>query len=345
MGAMLWSWLVLSFLGGCSATPGLDSGRAVDFEHPLDDLLRVSHLQAKGTHNSYHQDPGHDAIDEWAYSHAPLAQQAACQGVRQFELDVHQRDDGGFDVLHVPVLDPVSSCETLRDCLGALRSFSDASPGHHPLFVMVEPKNGIQQAEAEGYLAELEAAVVESWPDRLLSPDLVQGEHPDLPTALLVDGWPTLGEVRGHLLLWLLDSGALRDSYTHGGTSLAGRAMFVRSDPGDPFAAVMMRDDPTGSFDEIQELVRAGYLIRTRSDSGGVLSEEDGAARRDTAIASGATMVSTDYPAPVEDHDYWLQLPEGSPSRCNPLTAPTDCTSEAIEDPRAIDHRPCWAVD
>jgi hypothetical protein len=339
------TWFFSVALTACPGPSPSDSDDDAPFEHPMDELLRVNHLQAKGTHNSYHQDPGHDAIDEWAYSHAPLAEQAACQGVRQLELDVHLREGGGFDVLHVPVLDPLSSCETLRDCLGALRDFSDASPAHHPLFVMVEPKNGLSEGEIEGYVAELEAAVDETWPDRLLTPGLVQGDHPDLPTALQQEGWPTLGEVRGHLLLWLLDSGALRDAYTHGGTSLAGRRMFVRSDPGDPFAAVMMRDDPLGGSDDIQQLVAAGYLVRTRADAGGVSSEQEAAARRDTAIASGATMISTDFPAPVDEHDYWLQLPGGSPSRCNPITAPEDCSSEAIEDPRAIDHRGCWQAD
>lgn len=118
--------------------------------------------------------------------------------------------------------------------------------------------------------------------------------------------------------------------------------MFPKSDPGDPFAAVMMRDDPITGFGDIQALVQAGYLVRTRADAGGVSSEDQDAPRRDTALEAGATMVSTDFPGPVEEHDYWLRLPGGMPSRCNPLTAPADCSSEALEDPRAIDHTMCW---
>ncbi len=336
-------WLLPLSLVGCPAPRGGDSGLDEAFEHPLDHALRVHHIQAKGTHNSYHLAPEHEAVGEWDYSHLPLDEQAACQGVRQFELDVHWRDDGGFDVLHVPVLDVETNCATLRDCLGTLRDFSDDSPLHHPLFVMVEPKNGYRDEEVDDYLADLEAAVAETWPDRLLTPDLLRGEHPDLATAIATEGWPTLGQVRGHLLLWLLDSGGFRDAYTAGRPNLEGRLLFVRSEPGESFAAVMMRDDPVGGFEAIQRDVAAGYLVRTRSDAGGVESEGDGAARRDRSLDSGATMLSTDYPGPVQEHDYWLRLPGGSPSRCNPLTAPGSCTAEALEDPRAIDHRICWA--
>ncbi len=336
------AWLITAFLTACPAPSSSDSGPDRPFVYPLDDLLRVQHLQVKGTHNSYHQAPDHDAVAEWNYSHAPLREQLSCEGVRQFELDIHQRSSGGFDVFHVPVLDEGTSCATLRQCLGDLRSWSDASPGHHPIFVMIEPKNGYREDEVEDYLAELEAAIDDSWPDRLLTPDLVQGHHPDLATALAADGWPTLGEVRGHLLLWLLDRGGFSEAYTRGGTDLGGRLMFPLSEPGDPFAAVMMRDGPEGNVEAIQALVQANYLVRTRSDSGGVESESDGEARRDAALESGATMISTDYPAPVEGSDYWLRLPEGTPSRCNPMTAPQECSSEALEDPRAIDHRWCW---
>jgi hypothetical protein len=335
--------LAALLLTGCPAPPADDSAVEPPVEHPLDDVLRVHHLQAKGTHNSYHQQPGHDAVDEWMYSHAPLDEQAACQGVRQFELDLHWDEEGSFEVLHVPAFDPETSCATLRDCLDDLRRFSDASPGHHPLFVMLEPKDAYRAEEVETYLAELEAAVAESWPDRLLTPDLLRGAHPDLATAIAEQGWPTLGEVRGHLLLWLLDSGGFRDAYTQDRPGLEGRLLFALSSPGSSYAAVMMNDDPVSGYDSIQERVSAGYLVRTRADAGGVSSEEEGAERRDIAIGSGATMLSTDYPAPVEEHDYWLQLPGGTPSRCNPITAPTECSAEAIEDPRAIDHGLCWS--
>ncbi len=334
-----WPAIILAaLLCGCPA-PG-DSGEPEVWSYPLDDTLRVHHLQVKGTHNSYHQQPEHEVIDEWNYSHAPLQEQLSCQGVRQFELDFYW--DGGvvFEVYHLPALDDVSSCETLRDCLGELRAWSEKSPAHHPLFVMLEPKDEAGH-DPEAYLEALEAAVADAWPDRVLTPDMVRGDHEDLPSALAAEGWPTLGEVRGHLLPWLLTYGEPKDLYTHGGEDLDGRLLFVRSEPGDPYGAVVNRDGPEGSEEDIQAMIGAGYLVRTRADAGGVSDQDDAAPRREAAIESGATMITTDYPAQVEEHDYWLQLPDGTPSRCNPVNTPAVCFSEALEDPAFIDRSPC----
>src|SRR5690606_5928561 len=38
-----------------------------DVRHPLDDLLRLNHLQAEGTHNSYHLRVREDTLDDWSY--------------------------------------------------------------------------------------------------------------------------------------------------------------------------------------------------------------------------------------------------------------------------------------
>ena len=42
--------------------------------------------------------------------------------------------------------------------------------------------------------------------------------------------------------------------------------------------------------------------------------------------------MSTDYPVPVDGVDYVFELPEGGGARCNPVTAPSECTTEAVED-------------
>jgi hypothetical protein len=49
------------------------------------------------------------------------------------------------------------------------------------------------------------------------------------------------------------------------------------------------------------------------------------------AVSVGAQSISTDYPAKVDGIDYWIEIPNGTPVACNPLTAPTWCTSEDIE--------------
>lgn len=51
------------------------------------------------------------------------------------------------------------------------------------------------------------------------------------------------------------------------------------------------------------------------------------------ALAGAVQILSTDSPAPVPHVDYVVEIPGGTPSRCNPKSAPSECTSEAIEDP------------
>ena len=54
------------------------------------------------------------------------------------------------------------------------------------------------------------------------------------------------------------------------------------------------------------------------------------------ALEIGAQLISTDFPAKVEEYDYWVEIPDGTPSRCNPLSAPNYCTPEAIENPTIV---------
>ena len=323
---------VASVSFGCTTPESTPDDPA--FEYPLDDQLRIHHLQVKGTHNSYHVDTLDGEVVDWAYSHAPLGEQAACQGVRQFELDVLLREDGSFGVLHVPMIDEGTNCATFRECLGELRTWSDANPAHHPLFVMVEPKDAFDAETIDGYFADLEGAILDVWPrERIVTPDQVRGSNTDVRSALEGDGWPTLGESRGMILFWLLEIGDYRTTYTHGDTSLEGRLMFIKSDVDHAYGAILIRDDPFGEAQEIQDGVLDRFLVRTRADNGGVEPAAGDLTRFEAALDSGATFISTDFAVPADGMDYDITIPDGAPSRCNPVTAPAECTSEAIEDP------------
>ena len=147
--------------------------------------------------------------------------------------------------------------------------------------------------------------------------------------------WPTLGELRGRALFVLHTGGLLRSEYTYGDAHASGRLMFpdASGDGSLPYAAVHTMNDPFGSFDTIGELVRLGHLVRTRSDADLQEAESNDFRRQQAAINSGAHFISTDFPVPVQGTDYVVNIPGGSPSRCNPMTAPEACTSLAIEDP------------
>ncbi len=170
--------------------------RAEPDPYPLDDVLRLNDVWSVGTHNSYHlrflPEP---LLDEWDYEHAPLDVQLDEQGVRKFELDVFW-DPAGFRVLHFNVFDNRSSCDTLVICLNILRDWSVAHPGHHPLFVFIEPKGIFSETQLSdepitGHYDQLDAeirAVLE--PDRLITPDEVRGGRATLRDAIRSDGCP-----------------------------------------------------------------------------------------------------------------------------------------------------------
>jgi len=220
-----------------------------------------------------------------------------------------------------------------------MKDWSDRNPAHHPLWTLLEIKDGYDEETVDAYLATLEAEILAVWPqDRLIIPDDVQGDAASLAEALATDGWPTLGELRGRALFVLHEGGSFRNFYTYDGTSTAGRILFPDAG-GDlelSFAAVHTVNDPIGSIEALQAVVDAGHLVRTRADSDSEVLLTGDTSQRDAAIASGAHFVSTDYPAPVQGVEYVVVIPDGTPSRCNTRVAPDECSPEALEDPQFI---------
>ena len=116
--------------------------------------------------------------------------------------------------------------------------------------------------------------------------------------------------------------------YLEGHSSLRGRVIFTNAAPGEPDAAFIERND--GPADEIASLVRKGYLIRTRTDSDTKEARIDDTSVRDAMIASGAQILSTDYPANEPARwagHYAVALPGNVVARCNPINAPAHCKS------------------
>jgi len=276
--------------------------------------------------------PESDLVEEWNYTHAPLDIQLGDQGVRQFELDVWWDDvAAGFAVEHVPALDDNSTCDWLVDCLDVMKSWSDAHPGHHPLLLLIETKDGVDDVDKPDFVEDLEAELLSVWPmERLITPDDVQGDEASPREGLAAHGWPTLGESRGTLIVQLHDGG-MTEAYAGEDGDLAGRAMHVATGAGSPLASFLAINDPVGDFAAIEAAVEAGLLVRTRADAGRADFEDGDPSRREAAVASGAHALSTDHPTPDAETGYAVTIEGGSPSGCNPVTAPPECTAAAIE--------------
>ena len=312
----------------------------------LDTTLRTNQVQVLATHNSYHieQDAPIQSSPTTQYTHAPLDQQLDL-GVRGFEIDVVNAPDGSFPVVHTPVVDATSNCTPLAQCLQVIRTWSDAHPGHVPIFVLIEPKNDdvdfvidptLRRFDAAG-LDQLDKTVRSSLGRRLITPDSVRGSAKTLRAAVLGRrGWPPLSKTRGKTLVALNTEGAIRRTFLQGRPSLERRAMFVTAAEQSPAAAVIKMDDPDEA--RIQGLVKQGFIVRTRADADLIEARNHDTSRREIALRSGAQIVSTDFEVavPAIGGDYVVQMPGGTPARCDPVNAPRNCRPSDVENPAQL---------
>jgi len=320
-----WHKTIVGILIAVGAATTVYSSEPAEFEN-----LRLNQLQFIGTHNSYHiRVPGKSTRDvaDWNYSHATLDVQLD-RGVRSFELDLHDRK-GAFGVFHVPLLDEGTTCPRLNDALTTVRKWSDAHPGHLPISFLFELKKEgprldqrIQEVDAAG-LDRLDEELNEGFPAaRRISPDDVRGNAATLREAIGTTGWPTVAASRGKVFFILHDMGKQRDLYLKDHPSLRGRVMFVRSDETRDDGATLVLDNPRSP--DIPRLAKAGYFIRTRADSNVKPGATDRTTRLAAAMASGAHILSTDFPTgePEAGTGYVVEFPEAAPARVSPVNGP-----------------------
>jgi hypothetical protein len=304
-----------------------------------------------------------DAFKGLDYQHQPLTQQLD-SGVRQIELDIyadsqggkyahpngphmveaaglppdppfdpdHVMDKPGFKVMHMQDIDYRSNCEPFTTCLKEVRQWSHAHPRHIPVFILVEtkegkPRPGVQMTVPEPFTEStfdaLDAEIRSVFPaSELITPDDVRGHYETLNQAVLAGNWPALAHARGKVI-FLMDQRPVGPIYLTGHPSLRGRVLFTNAEPGEPDAAFIERND--GPAADITALVKKGYLIRTRTDADTKEARTNDTARRDQMFATGAQILSTDYP--VNEPARWpgnfvVTLPGKVAARANPVNAP-----------------------
>jgi hypothetical protein len=336
----------------------------------LDSTLRLNEIQVLGSHNSYHGAPypqilaelrkgvGVTLANSLDYAHRPLPEQFDL-GVRQIELDVYADPQGGkyarapalealgipapdqtvmrkpgFKVIHEAFIDTHSTCLTFVLCLRAVKTWSDAHPGHVPMMIDVEMKDQVvTPATFDALEAEIRSVLS---PADLITPDAVRGSDPSLGHAVRTRGWPTLGAVRGRII-FMLDNESDAAIELAGHPSLRGRILFAPSSPGADDAAVAKLNDPIADAAAIRAALAANMLVRTRADADTVQARTNSTAMRQAALSGGAQFVSTDYEVPDPRlGPYVVKIPGGKPARCNPITAPPGCHPTDVEDPNLL---------
>lgn len=286
------------------------------------------------------------------YTHIPITDQLN-KGLRNLEIDVQADPKGGkyahpkgldlaksdqaydpngemqkpgFKVFHMIDIDFRTSCYTLQNCLAELKKWSDANPDHIPVFITLEPKDddSFLGTKAEKFTPELFDALDDELRkglgNKLITPDMVRGKYKTLEEAVLHQNWPTLKKAKGKFLFILDNNGTKRDLYALNHPSLKGRAAFICAEPGTPEAATLMignSEDP-----KITDLVKKGYIIRTRADSDTKEARKNDYTHFEAAKKSGAQVITTDYylPSTLFNSPYQIKYDDGSYVRVNPVT-------------------------
>lgn len=321
---------------------------APDGGRPPVENLRVNQMQMRATVNSYHEFVfDHDPVVAWRHPHAGV--QAEDQGIRVFDFDVSGDRVSWIDIhpaTHELPFDTANNCGSwegdelhsgdLIGCLWDIRDWCRANPQHPMLIVLIgETDPGDQPHQLVWQLDDLESSIeIGLTRERLLVPADIRGDHPTVWDAIQADGWPTIDETRGKVMVVLNDRGPTRFAYLmNGGLDPMDPLMFVVGDPevagqdavGDE---VLFTFEPDATYDfetdmaqieQMRNLVRRGFLVHAITDDpdkAALLREE------------GVHFVGTRFPEEV------LGPVEGSPTTCNPVTSPAWCRDEMIEPAR-----------
>jgi len=143
------------------------------------------------------------------------------------------------------------------------------------------------------------------------------------PPAVLPSPLPRVYLFAGTREPFFLDNATVfREYYTHGNKDLDGRLMFINAEPDSPWAGVILANNPGPEAARIAEALKANLIVRTRADGDNVEPFAGDTTHREEAFASGAQLVSTDYPVPVKGVNYVVEIPGGTPSPNSPRPSP-----------------------
>ncbi|GMQ27845.1 phosphatidylinositol-specific phospholipase C1-like protein [Algoriphagus confluentis] len=326
---------------------------------------KLNETQVIGSHNSYKSDMPRPILDYLSkvnpgaaqsleYAHIPLSDQLDL-GLRNLELDVFHDPEGGryarpkglamlpegtiydpnkdlekpgLKLFHVQDLDFMSHHLLFKNALLELKSWSEAHPDHHPVFVLINAKDGqvpMTIAPLPFSSAALDSIDLEVKThlglDKLITPDQVRGKYASLEEAVLAGNWPEIDEVRGKFLFVLDESEEKIRRYLQAKPKLENAALFVNLKEGNPEAGFRIINNPVTQEEYIQELVQKGYLIRTRADSDTKQARTGDYSQFEKAKASGAQVISTDYylPSGFFESDYSVKFENQSYQRPNPV--------------------------
>lgn len=289
------------------------------------------------------------------YEHIPIPEQLDL-GLRNLEIDVYADSKGGkyahpkildlvktmqafdpeakmkkpgYKMIHITDIDYQTWYYTLEDCLKDLKKWSEAHPDHDPVFITLEPKDGKANkfgTEPEHYTSKLFDDLDNELKnylgkDKIITPDDIRGSYKTLNEAVLKKNWPKVKDAKGKFVFVLDNNSENRDLYAKDHPSLKGRMIFTNSTPGTPEAAILFMNEPQKDSSKIQDLVKQGYIIRTRADADTMEARSEDYSRFEKAKESGAQIITTDYylPSKLFKSNFKISFDNKTYERKNPV--------------------------
>ncbi len=311
------------------------------------------------------------------YAHEPLVTQLDSFHLRSFEIDIYADPKGGhyykriknnllgkpkssknadlknsgFKVLHIPDVDYNTHYSSFKSMLEDFKKWSDVHPNHLPIYLLIECKEEciadrisklhftktipFTPSLCDDLDKEVKAVFGDSL-NKIITPDAVRGRYGSLREAVLNHNFPTIAAARGKFIFILMGA---TDAYKQNYPNLKGRAMFTFASEYDAEAAFIKCDNPIGNESSIQELVRKGFIIRTRADSPNNQNRTGDYTQQKAAFISGAQIISSDYyrpdirykKKPKKFKNYSCKLPVQGVGICNPVLIQQEKTETITE--------------
>ncbi len=289
-----------------------------DLEQALADGIKFNELRFIATHNSY-QTPATeeykelyrnvseltgglvkaDAAEFWSQT---LTQQLNC-GIRSLEMDIETFDRNGeisFTCMHSPYIDMTTSCYDFALAMKEIAMWSDNNPNHLPITIIIEPKSVFLPMEDMEffnleYACEFDKTLRDTLGDKLFTPADMLRDYNSFGEMRAADDWCQAKDMLGKVLI-LLHECNITEDYISLDVSFGTQAMFpmLREEDIDrDCTSFILANDPE-DFLEISETVldENKVVVRTRADTFADAPPE----QIDSALISGAQIVSTDYP-------------------------------------------------
>ncbi len=236
----------------------------------------------------------------------------------------------GLKVFHIQDLDFRSHCLLFKEGLLQLKEWSQSHKNHLPIIITINAKDQLLEIPVftnplpfdSNALNSIDKEILSVFDQsHLITPDFVRGNGATLEKAILTKGWPTIKESKGKFMFILDERGKKKEIYLKNHPSLKNRVMFTISPPANPESAFLIINNPIIKLEKIKNLIKLGYIVRTRADAGTWEARNNDYNRWEAALESGAQLISTDYYVKdtILKTGYQIKFQDGGYYRSNPL--------------------------